>query len=90
LLEKCTCPICITNKYQLWTDWRARAIHNEYVIKLEAEKAERFIALGSEAYEKYLDNVVFFTSALKYLWEYAKLRKKYYRISQILFERGTL
>lgn len=86
LLEKCACPICIVNKYQLWYDWRARAIHNEYVIKQEARKASRFIALGIEAYEKYLDNVVFPRSALRYLWEYTKLRRKYYRISEVLFE----
>lgn len=88
LLEKCTCPICIGNKYQLWTDWKARAIHNEYVMKQEAKKAEKFLALGTKTYEKYLDNTVFFRSSLKYLWEYAKLRKKYYRISEVLFEEG--
>jgi 7-cyano-7-deazaguanine tRNA-ribosyltransferase len=85
LLEKCTCPICMTNKYQLWSDWRARAIHNEYVLKQEAKKAEKFLKLGIEVYEKYLDNVVFCHSSLRYLWEYAKTRKKYYRISELLF-----
>jgi queuine/archaeosine tRNA-ribosyltransferase len=88
LLEKCICPICVTNKYQLWTDWKARAIHNEYVIKQEAKKAERFLALGTDTYEKYLDYTVFSRSSLKYLWEYAKLRRKYYRISEVLFEEG--
>lgn len=86
LLEKCTCPVCIVNKYQLWNDWKARAIHNEHVIKQEAKKASRFLALGIEAYEKYLDNVVFPRSSLRYLWEYTKLRRKYYRISEVLFE----
>jgi len=86
LLERCSCPVCRTNKYQLWSDWRARAIHNEYVMKQEVKKAQRFLSLGIEVYEKYLDNVVFSKSSLKYLWEYAKLRKKYYRISEILFE----
>jgi 7-cyano-7-deazaguanine tRNA-ribosyltransferase len=86
MLEKCACPVCIRNKYQLWTDWKARAIHNEYVLKQEAKKAENFLAFGAEAYEKYLDNTVFSRSSLKYLWEYAKLRKKYYRISEVLFE----
>jgi len=88
LLEKCTCSVCMINKYQLWADWRARAIHNEYVMKQEAKKAERFLAIGIEAYEKYLDNIVFSHSSLKYLWEYAKLRRKYYRISEALFEEG--
>jgi len=89
LLENCTCPVCMVNKYQLWADWRARAIHNEYVMKQEAKKAERFLALGIEVYEKYLDNVVFSHSSLKYLWEYAKLRRKYYRISEVLFDEGS-
>jgi len=88
LLEKCTCPICVINKYQLWADWKARAIHNEYVMKQEAKKAGRFLALGTDTYEKYLDNTVFSRSSLKYLWEYAKLRRKYYRISEVLFEEG--
>jgi queuine/archaeosine tRNA-ribosyltransferase len=85
-LEKCTCPICMINKYQLWSDWRARAIHNEHVLKQEVKVAEGLLAVGIETYEKYLDNVVFSHSAMKYLWEYAKLRRKYYRISEILFE----
>ena len=85
LLERCICPICRTNKYQLWDDWRARAIHNEWVIKQEAKTAERFLDIGIDVYEKYLDNVVFSNSGLKYLWEYTKLRKKYHRISELLF-----
>lgn len=89
LLERCTCPICRTNKYQLWSDWRARAIHNEYVMKQEARKAQMFLSSGIETYEKYLDNVVFPRSSLRYLWEYAKLRRKYYRISEVLFDEGV-
>jgi hypothetical protein len=57
-------------------------------MKKEAKKAERFLALGTNTYEKYLDNTVFSRSSLKYLWEYAKLRRKYYRISEVLFEEG--
>lgn len=86
LLEKCTCPICRTNKYQLWSHWKARAIHNEHVMKQELKRAQMFMASGIETYEKYLDNVVFLKSSLRYLWEYAKLRRKYYRISEVLFE----
>jgi len=89
LLEKCTCPICKTNKYRLVDDWKARAIHNEHVMKEEAKTAERFLSMGAEIYERYLDNVVFSHSSLRYLWEYAKLRRKYYRISEVLFGEGT-
>jgi queuine/archaeosine tRNA-ribosyltransferase len=85
LLDKCTCPICMNNKYQLWADWKARAIHNEFILKNEVEKARRFLSLGIDVYEKYLDSVVFKTSSFKALWEYAKARKKYYRISELLF-----
>jgi hypothetical protein len=58
-------------------------------MKQEAKKAERFLLMGIETYEKYLDNVVFAKSGLKFLWEYAKLRRKYYRISQLLFEEDS-
>jgi len=86
LLERCTCPICRTNKDMLWTDWRSRAIHNEYVMKQEAATAKQLTRVGDEVYEKYLDRVVFADSSLRYLWEYAKLRKRYHRISDVLFD----
>lgn len=85
ILDKCTCPVCMTNKYALWADWKARAIHNEYVMKQEANIAEFFIQSGMDVYEKYLDNVVFANSGLCYLWEYTKKKKKYGKISNELF-----
>jgi hypothetical protein len=54
-------------------------------MKQEAKIAENFLTMGIDTYEKYLDNVVFQNSSLKYLWEYTKFRKKYYRISEELF-----
>ena len=86
LLDNCTCPICRMNKDVLWIDWRSRAIHNEYVMKQEAATARRFSSVGDEVYEKYLDRAVFADSSLRYLWEYAKLRRRYYRISDVLFD----
>lgn len=88
LLNRCTCSVCMINKYQLWANWKARAIHNEFVMKQEAKIAERLLSMSIETYEKYLDNV-FSRSSLKYLWEYAKIRKKYHRISNVLFEEGV-
>jgi len=85
LLQRCSCPICQVNKDSLWVDWKSRAIHNEYVMKEEAKLARALLSAGTEAYESYLDNVVFAHSSLKYLWDYAKLRKKYLRISDVLF-----
>lgn len=85
LLNKCNCPICRVNKYQLYADWRARAIHNEWVMKNEANLAERMLEKGINEYEQYLNDHVFANSGLKYIWEYAKKRRKYNRISQLLF-----
>jgi 7-cyano-7-deazaguanine tRNA-ribosyltransferase len=89
LLSRCGCPICTTNPDALWIDWKARAIHNEHVMKQEASVASRLSNMGGSTYEKYLDRAVFPGSSLRYLWEYAKLRKNYYRISDILFPEGV-
>jgi len=83
-LKKCKCPVCSTDPRRLVEDWKARAIHNEYVIKQEWKMARALLKIGMDAYEAYLDKI-FEKSGLKYLWEYAKLRKKYVRISNILF-----
>ena len=85
LWERCGCPICVVNKDRILYDWKARAIHNEYVMKEERRVAEMMMAAGLPAYEAYLDNRVFARSSLKYIWEYAKLRRKYLRISEVLF-----
>lgn len=89
LLNRCGCPICTTNADILWIDWKARAIHNEFVMKHEASVAHYFSSMGDSTYENYLDRVVFPGSSLRYLWEYAKLRKNYYRISDVLFHEGV-
>jgi 7-cyano-7-deazaguanine tRNA-ribosyltransferase len=83
--EKCGCPVCITNKDLIMTDWKARAIHNEFVMKEEAKVAQALTSAGLQAYETYLNNQVFANSSLKFIWEYAKLRRKYLRISEVLF-----
>jgi len=83
--ERCGCPICMTNKDLIMTDWKARAIHNEFVMKEEAKVAHSLMSAGLQAYETYLNNQVFANSSLKFVWEYAKLRRKYLRISEVLF-----
>lgn len=85
LLNKCKCPICRVNKYELWADWQARAVHNEWVMKQEANLAEHLLHKGIDEYEKYLDSQVFPNSSLKYIWDYVKNRRKYNRISELLF-----
>jgi len=82
-LAKCNCPICRSNPELLTKDWKARAIHNEYVIKEEHKRAKQLLEIGNDAYEAYLDNI-YSRSSLRYLWEYTKLRKHYARISQVL------
>lgn len=86
LLHECDCPICRINQDSLWHDWRARAIHNDHVMKRERELAVKLMDDGEEAYEKYL-NDIYKKSSFNYLWNYAKLKKRYNRISNILFGR---
>lgn len=83
-LRKCRCPICSSDSARLLRDWRARAIHNEYVIKREWRLARNLLDIGEDAYESYLSRI-YARSGLRYLWRYAMLRKKYVRISNSLF-----
>lgn len=83
-LNKCECPICRANPKLLIEDWKARAIHNEHVIKQEWQRAKDLKEIGEDAYEAYLERI-YERSGLKHLWEYAKLRKRYVRISEALF-----
>jgi queuine/archaeosine tRNA-ribosyltransferase len=85
-LDNCNCPICKVNQDQLWNDWKARAIHNDYVMQKERELAETLIDEGVESYEKYLDKI-YGKSSLNYLWEHIKLKKNYTSISSVLFGR---
>lgn len=84
LLHECDCPVCRINQDALWNDWRARAIHNDHVMKNERKIAVELIEAGQEAYEEYL-NKIYKNSSFNYLWNYAKLKKKYNRISNTLF-----
>ena len=86
LLDQCDCPTCIVNQDLLWDNWKARAIHNDHVMKNEQKLATKLINQGQEAYEDYL-NEIYKKSALLYLWKYAKLKKKYASISNVLFGR---
>ena len=83
-LNKCKCPICITSPELLLEDWKARAVHNEFVIKQEWQMAQDLLKIGEDAYEAYLEQI-YSRSGLSYLWEYAKRRRRYVRISEALF-----
>jgi tRNA-guanine family transglycosylase len=84
LLQDCDCPVCRVNQDELWNDWKARAIHNDHVMRKERELAQNLMDDGVEAYEEYLDDI-YKRSSFKYLWDYTKLKKKYNRISTVLF-----
>ena len=78
ILKKCKCGICRKNQALLYTDWRARAIHNEFVIKEEARKAKELLVIGRDAYEHYLDKIFSRSKyGLQYLWRYVKILTKY-------------
>ncbi|MEM2194939.1 MAG: hypothetical protein QXK24_01830 [Ignisphaera sp.] len=74
-LLQCTCQICKTNRKLLWSDWKARAVHNKYVLEKEAEKAFSLLSTDKHAYEKYLDSI-FEKSSVKALWKFIKKRVK--------------
>jgi len=86
LLHQCDCPICKVNQDRLWDDWKSRAIHNDHVMINERKIAQKLMNEGIESYEKYLDGI-YKKSSYKPLWEYAKLKKKYNSISNVLFGR---
>jgi len=83
-LSRCGCPICKQEPRLLLEDWRARAIHNEYVLKQEWKRAMELLNIGEDAYEEYLESI-YKRSGFANLWEYTKLRKRYARISEVLF-----
>lgn len=80
-LKACDCPICRVNQDLLWLDWKARAVHNDHVMKREVKEAKGLVGKGIDAHEAFLDRA-FESSSLHYLWEYAKLRRHYGRISE--------
>jgi len=79
--EKCQCPVCSSNPHLLWKDWRARAIHNEWVIKQELKKGLKLLNEGLDIYEKYLDKL-FLRSSLWHLWKYIKTQLKYKKLHE--------
>jgi len=83
LLAQCRCPICKKDQSLLWKHWKARAIHNKYVLQQEEKQARMLIEQGRDVFEAYLDSI-FARSGLEYLWKYAKLRTRYYPVDHWL------
>ena len=75
-LAECRCPVCRKDEKLLEHDWKARAIHNRYVLRIEETNARRLLAEGFETYERYVDQMFHSTrrSWLTSLWEYAERR----------------
>jgi len=76
LLQQCSCPICREDQILLWKDWKARAIHNKYVLQQEEKHAKMLINRGFDVYKCYIDEI-FNSSGIEYLWRYTKVRIKY-------------
>ena len=77
-LSKCGCPVCRKDQHFLYTNWKARAIHNKYVLQLEESRARRLIKKDFDAYEEYVTEVFSGRHAQWFvnLWEYARNRVK--------------
>lgn len=73
ILSRCGCPVCRRDNRLLKKDWKARAVHNKFVLEKERDLAKRLLDQGRDSYEKYLD-CVFRRSSLWRMWTYAKSR----------------
>lgn len=83
LLEQCRCLICRKDQTLLWKHWKARAIHNKYVLQEEEKHAKLLIEQGLDVFRAYVDRI-FTGSGLEYLWKYTKLRIRYHPIDHWL------
>ncbi|MCC6004024.1 MAG: hypothetical protein LM590_06750 [Thermofilum sp.] len=76
LLERCDCPVCRRDPSLLWRDWRARAIHNEWILKRSWQEGVHMAQEDMEKYERFID-MMFENSSLRYIWKYVKIKRKY-------------
>lgn len=83
LLEKCNCPVCRSDPSLLWKSWRARAIHNEWVLKRSWQEGLQMAREDFEKYERYLDTM-FENSSLRYIWKYIKIKHRYGDLLELL------
>jgi len=73
LLMECGCPICKVDRGLLWNNWIARAIHNKYVLEMEAVKARQLMEYGLEHYEEYLNSIFLRSSSnFKAYWRFLR------------------
>jgi len=71
MLLECRCPACKQDHNLLRKDWKARAVHNKFILEKERDVAKRLLEQGRDSYERYLDRV-FERSSLRSIWKYTK------------------
>lgn len=81
LSMSCDCEICLKDPNLLKSDWKARAIHNEHVLKKETAIIQRLSDQGIDVLEKYMDGV-FAKSSLNYLYKLSKQKRKFHSIKE--------
>jgi queuine/archaeosine tRNA-ribosyltransferase len=81
LLKNCLCPICRVDQSLLYKDWKARAIHNKYVLESEAKKAKKLLNYDFLAYEHYLEQI-YRNSSTNFIsyWKFVKNRIRQYSL----------
>ena len=76
-LAKCKCPVCRKDPTLIWKDWRARAIHNEWVLKEEQKIASK-LKDDVVKYEKYIDRLTLNSRNIYYrIWKPLKMLIRY-------------
>jgi len=83
LSKTCDCEICLEDPQLLKSDWKARAIHNEHILKRETKIIQRLSEQGIDVLEKYMDGV-FSKSSFNYLYKLAKQKRRFHSIKEYI------
>lgn len=76
LLLKCNCSVCRNDKSLLWKDWKARAVHNKYVLEEEVKIARELLSNGLPVYENYLNQMYQRSTKFAAYWGFIKKQVK--------------
>jgi 7-cyano-7-deazaguanine tRNA-ribosyltransferase len=83
LLYNCKCPVCKQDHDLVRRNWKARAIHNKYVLEKERDIAKHLLEHGRDKYERHLDHV-FEHSWLRAIWRYTKSQMRFLRVDRLI------
>jgi len=83
VLINCKCPACKQDPKLLKRDWKARAVHNKFVLEKERDVAMQLLEQGRDYYERYLDRV-FERSSLRAIWTNTKIRVRALGIDRLV------